>query len=50
MFRLFFRSAILHAIGNLLNGLQNLTQSRIHEAKYKVLFRNKNNNLTLLFY
>ncbi|CAF4492508.1 unnamed protein product, partial [Rotaria magnacalcarata] len=26
-------SAILHAIGNLLNGLQNLTQSRIHEAK-----------------
>ncbi|CAF4667555.1 unnamed protein product [Rotaria socialis] len=27
------QSAILHAIGNLLNGLQNLTQSRIHEAK-----------------
>ena len=30
----FIRSAILHAIGNLLNGLQNLTQSRVHEAKY----------------
>ncbi|CAF1129369.1 unnamed protein product [Rotaria sordida] len=35
------QSAILHAIGNLLNGLHNLTQSRIHEAKE--LFRRSAN-------
>ncbi|CAF0765748.1 unnamed protein product [Adineta ricciae] len=35
------QSAILHSIGNLLNGLQNLTQTRVHEAKE--LFRRSAN-------